>query len=259
MAMSERAGGLTVRLAASAEDLARVQRLRWRVFVEEMGASGDAGGSGLETDTYDAYCDHLMVVATDPATGAEQVVGTYRLLREHIAQRRDGFYTAREFDLGPLVKGRRGTGQLLELGRSCVLPEYRTSHTISLLWRGISLYAAQHGVSSLFGCASFPGTDPAVHAAGLSYLAHRFLAPNRLRPTVRAGLGVPLEQLVRGSYDERRALMSLPPLVKGYLRTGAMFGDGAYVDHVFGTIDVCVVLPLAQLTERYAARFHVAA
>lgn len=253
---------LAVRLARNGTDLAAVQHLRWQVFVEEMGAtiSPDDAATGLERDPYDAICDHLLVTDEDPLTGECRVVGTYRLLRESVAGRHRGFYSAGEFDLGPLLRHARGApGELLELGRSCVLPAYRTSQTISLLWRGISQYLSRHSIACLFGCASFAGTDPAIHAASLSYLAHHCLAPADQRPKLLPGRGVDLARLEPGAYDERRALLGLPPLIKGYLRAGATFGEGACIDHEFGTIDVCVVLPVERMTNRYASRFNVAA
>lgn len=253
-------GGLTVRLARDENDLAAVQRLRWQVFfAERQGEAVLAAADHVDRDEYDPLCDHLLVIDSDAAPG-DQVVGTYRLLREAVALRHAGFYTAGEFDIGVLIGERaRRRGELLELGRSCVLPAYRTSATISLLWRGIAGYIARHDIALMFGCASFSGTDPRAHAAGLSYLHHNHLAAPEERPVVRVGKGVPLEMLERGSYDERRAMLQLPPLVKGYLRAGAKFGDGAFVDHAFGTIDVCVVMPVELISGRYAARFSVAA
>lgn len=250
---------LTIRLARDSADLAAVQRLRWDVFVEEMGASPLAPATGLEADPFDELCDHLLVTDELSGTDESRVVGTYRLLRESVAMPHGGFYSSTEFDLSQLVSYCRGMGELLELGRSCVLPAYRTSQTISLLWRGISDYLSQHRIAAMLGCASFAGTDAAEHAAGLSYLAHNHLAAADLRPRLLPGLGIPLNQLERGTYDERRALMGLPPLIKGYLRAGATFGEGAFVDESFKTIDVCVILPVKDLSTRYASRFNVAA
>lgn len=247
---------LSIRLAEREEDLAAVQRLRWQVFFDEMGAAGAAAQQSLDQDRFDELCDHLLVIdETNP--GDPRVVGTYRLLREGIARAHGGFYSAGEFDLSPLHAGGAHGGELLELGRSCVLPPYRTSATISLLWRGIAEYIARHRIRLLFGCASFAGIDPAPHAAALSLIHHRYLASAEQRPHVREGIA--LEQLPEGAYDERRALFQLPPLIKGYLRCGARFGDGAFVDREFNTIDVCVVMPVEAITGRYAARFSVAA
>lgn len=251
---------LSLRLAEDENDLLAVQRLRWRVFYAEMGAGAPAAQpADLDRDAYDPLCDHLLVIDRDAPEG-ECVVGTYRLLRESIAKRTLGFYSAGEFDLGVLSRGRdHAAGELLELGRSCVLPPYRTSATISLLWRGIADYIARHDIALMFGCASFAGTDPHSHAAALSYLHHRHLAPADQRPTVLPGLGVAMDLLAIGSYDERRALLGLPPLIKGYMRAGAKFGDGAFVDRQFNTIDVCVVMPVELISDRYAARFSAAA
>lgn len=249
---------LTIRLANHADDLAAAQRLRWRVF---MADGGTAAGSGSERDQdpFDTLCDHLLVVDERGDAGQPLVVGTYRLLRQSVAARNGGFYSAGEFDLAPLMRHSAEAGELLELGRSCVLPAYRTSQTIALLWHGIARYLGDHAIGAMFGCASFAGTDPAVHAASLSLLAHRYLAPADRRPGVLQGKGIALAQLPSGSYDERRALLGLPPLVKGYIRAGARFGDGAFVDHAFGTIDVCVLLPVQMVSKRYATRFNVAA
>lgn len=256
---------LSLRLVQDERELTAVQRLRWQVFYAERGAGSEADAprpEHLDADVYDPLCDHLLVIDEDAPAG-EQVVGTYRLLRECVARRSFGFYSAGEFDLRPLT-GAGGSGELLELGRSCVLPPYRTSGTISLLWRGIADYIARYDISLMFGCASFAGTDPEAHAAALSYLHHHHLAPAEQRPAVLPGhvdegRGIALERQPLGSYDERRALMGLPPLVKGYMRVGAKFGEGAYVDHAFNTIDVCVVMPVDLIAGRYAARFSVAA
>lgn len=254
------ASRLAVRMADSSEDIAAVQRLRWRVFHEEMGAQyAGSMASNLDSDVYDPLCDHLLVIAVD-GNGDKEVVGTYRLLREAVAKRSFGFYSASEFDIATLERGpHRPKGDLLELGRSCVLAPYRTSATIQLLWRGIAEYIARHRIGLMFGCASFPGTDPDAHGAALSWLYHHHLAPEHLRPHVHANCGVAMERLARGNYDDRRALYQLPPLIKGYLRAGARFGDGAFVDREFNTVDVCVIMPVEALTERYATRFSLAA
>lgn len=250
---------LALRLARDAADLAAVQRLRWQVFYEEMGASAEIGAAiGLDADPFDDLCDHLLVIDRDAAQG-EAVIGTYRLLRENIARAHGGFYSADEFEIGMLGKGAAGRGELLELGRSCVLPPYRTSATISLLWRGIGDYIARHRIALLFGCASFPGTEAELHAAALSYLFANHLAPEELRPRVHPARAARWTALDPASYDPRRALLAMPPLVKAYLRVGAMVGDGAFVDHAFNTVDVCVVMPVEKMSERYAARFSVAA
>ncbi len=223
---AHRAGALEVRLATSDIEIAAAQRLRYRIFFEEEGAraSEEARVSGLDIDVYDSVCDHLLVF--DHAQAGAPVVGTYRLLRQDVAARHGGFYSAGEFDLGPLLAG-AGTGlQLLELGRSCVAAAYRDAPTISLLWRGVASYLKAHGIGHMFGCGSLHGVDVGEHARSLAYLHHHHLAPPEL-----------------------------PPLIKGYLRVGAMIGDGGSVDRDFNTIDVFVIMPVDRITERYAARY----
>ena len=248
-----RAGQLDVRLACSDAEIAAAQALRYRVFHEEMGAEASdiARQLGRDIDAYDDHCDHLLVI--DHAESGPGVVGTYRLLRQEVADLHSGFYSEGEFDLSPLVETAAGNGQLLELGRSCVAPQWRTHATISLLWRGIASYLRLHGISHMFGCASLHGAEPRAHAAELSYLHHHHLAPPRLRATATCRADVDL--LTPGSYDVRAAQRALPPLVKGYLRVGAMVGDGAFVDRQFNTVDMFVVMPVEAITSRYLDRF----
>ncbi|WP_310495949.1 GNAT family N-acyltransferase [Sandarakinorhabdus sp.] len=255
-----RAGDLEVRLAQGSGEIAAAQRLRYQVFYEEMGAhAGDAArASGTDADDYDALCDHLLVI-DHAGPGRPQVVGTYRLLRQDVAEAHRGFYSAGEFDLAPLLAQSRPGAQLLELGRSCVAPAFRTSATISLLWRGIASYLSRHGIGHLFGCASLYGTDPMLHAAELSYLFQNHLAPPELRARALPPHRVELNRLPSASIDVRATQRALPPLVRGYLRVGAMVGDGAFVDYQFNTVDVFVVMPVDRITSRYAARFGAAA
>ncbi len=252
-----RQGRLDVRLAATEAEVTAAQALRYRIFYEEMGArpapaqAAAVAATLLDTDPYDAFCDHLLVIDHDGFH--PQVVGTYRLLRQQVARMHRGFYSAGEYDLSPLVRTSSTRGQLLELGRSCVAPEHRNSATISLLWRGIASYLEAHRIGFMFGCASLHGTDPAQHATELSYLVHHHLAPPELR--ARALDHRAMDLLPAGSYDSRAAQRALPPLLKGYLRVGAMVGDGAFVDSQFNTVDVFVVMPVERITRRYLDRF----
>ncbi len=252
-----RQGKLDVRIATSEEEIAAAQALRYRIFYDEMGAvpSDWMRAKARDIDPYDSICDHLLVIDHGD-DGKPHVVGTYRLLRQVVATMHRGFYSAGEYDLSPLLQTSASGGQLLELGRSCVAPEYRNTTTITLLWRGIVSYLSTHGIGYMFGCASLHGTDPAHHAAELSYLYHHHLAPPELR--ARALEHVPMNRLVAGTYDVKAASRALPPLIKGYLRVGAMIGDGAFVDTQFNTVDVFVVMPVDRITRRYHDRMVLA-
>jgi len=246
---------LAVRLADDDQDVMAAQRLRHRIFFDDMGATA-AAPEGRDIDRYDPLCDHLLV--EDLAVPGKPVVGTYRLLRQSIADRHFGFYSAAEFNLDAIVAhAHRERMELLELGRSCVDPAYRDAATIQMLWRGIATYLRRHRIGHMFGCASFHGTDPDEHAIGLSLLAHDHLAPADVRASAIGG--VDMARLPIGGYDARLAQRHLPPLIKAYLRVGALVGHGAFVDHEFNSIDVFMLMPVAGIAARYAGRFEVAA
>ena len=249
-------GSLEVRFAQDSGEIAAAQALRFRVFYEEMQASPDAIAqvTRRDTDLFDDICDHLLVVDHD-LPPAEAVVGTYRLLRQDVANRCGGFYSAGEYDLAPLLGGSWGAQGFLELGRSCVHPAYRTNATIQLLWRGITRYLDVHAIEVMFGCASFKGTRPEEHQVALSYLRGNHLAPAHCRVRAQPDKFIEMDVVRAETYSRRDALRGLPPLIKAYLRLGAFVGDGAVIDHVFGTTDVFILLPVDRIAERYFNRF----
>jgi len=261
-----RIGSLEVRLATRKSEIRRAQRLRYRVFYEEMAAipSGAALLKRRDIDAYDRICDHLLVIdhaATDAKPFRKprpRVVGTYRLLRQDRAEAEGGFYSAGEYDLAPLLE-RHPDKRFLELGRSCVLRPYRTKRTVELLWHGIWAYVLHHRIDAMIGCASLEGTDPDRLALSLSFLHHHARAPEAWRAAALPERFVPMDRLAREAVDPRAALAGLPPLIKGYLRVGATFGDGAVVDRQFGTTDVLVVLPVTAIAARYIGHFGAGA
>jgi putative hemolysin len=239
-----------VRLAESAAELDAVQALRFDIFYGDMGATPSAETSALrrDVDGLDDICDHLLVIDRARSNGKPHIVGTYRLLRRSVAERHDGFYSASEFDLSALDQY---PGEILELGRSCVAPDYRGRAVMQILWRGIADYVSQHGIGLMFGCASFPGTDPAMFAPALSLLHADCLAPEQWRPRALEDRYVAMDILNRKTLNERRTLASMPPLLKGYLRLGGVVGDGAVIDYQFGTTDVCLLVETEKVTEKY--------
>ena len=245
-----RAGHLGLRLATTPAETDALQALRYRVFYEEMGAVPDSAtaASGRDAARFDHFADHLIVVDHALGCGPQAVVGTYRMLQREGAAAAGGFYTAAEYDIAPLLSF---PGRLLELGRSCVDPGYRGRAVMQLLWRGIAAYVFAYDIDLMFGCASLAGTDPDGLAAELTYLHHNHLAPPALRPVAVPGRHVNMDRLPPGTVDPRRVLMSLPPLIKGYLRLGAMVGGGAVIDRQFNTIDVAVVVKTDLVTDKY--------
>jgi putative hemolysin len=243
-------GALEVRLATNAAEVEAAQRLRYDVFYKEMSAkpSPEMLATGRDFDEFDPICEHLLIFDNDDGG---KVVATYRLMREYAAAKSPkGFYTAGEYDIAAMLKAREGQ-RLLELGRSCVLQDYRTGPTMQLLWRGLLVYLIRHDVSLMFGCASLPGTDPKALALELSYLHHFHAAPERDRVRALADRYVSMNMMPKDQIDEAEALRALPPLVKGYVRSGAQIGDGAVVDYQFGTTDVFIYFPIANVHPRW--------
>ena len=251
-------GDLDVRLATTKLEIRLAQKLRYRVFFEEGGAEPNriARVIGRDVCPFDRVCDHLIVVdsAIARADGGPTVAGAYRLLRGDVAEANFGFYSAREFDVASLAARHPGK-RLLELGRSCVAPGYRGKRTLELLWRGIWAYARHHRIDVMFGCASFPGADPAEHAAALRFLRADRPADDLWDVRPLAGRAVDLTPTDDGPADPRAAIRALPPLIKGYWRLGAKFGPQAVVDQSFGATDIFAVMPVAEIEPRYLAHF----
>jgi len=158
-----------------------------------------------------------------------------------------GFYSANEYDLSNLL---RHGGQVLELGRTCLDPVYRGGAALLHLWQGIGRYVEERDIDTLFGVASFPGVDPDTVAQALSYLHHNHRAPVEIRSTATGPDAIQLVQIASDCVDRRAAMIQMPPLIKSYLRAGGVVGDGAFIDRRFNTIDVCMILQTAQLSER---------
>lgn len=235
----------TVRLAQTQEEIVQAQKLRYSVFYEEQGAKPTEAmqAQKRDFDDFDDITDHLIVLNED-----EEIVGTYRLLRQNVAQKHGRFYSDDEYDLTNLINSKQS---LLELGRSCVLAEYRTQPVLNTLWKGIADYITENKVDLLFGCASFQGIDVQSIAKQLSYLHHFHATDDAIKPIAIPERYVDMNLIDKSEIEERRAFASLPPLIKGYLRLGATIGDGAVIDVQFNTIDVCIVVQTSLMTERY--------
>lgn len=240
---------LSLRLATGPDDLRAAARLRYEVFVEELGGDGPLvdHAARLERDRFDADCDHLVLVDNRRDAAAHQnVVGVYRLIRCEAAARIGQFYSEDEYDLTVLRdSGRR----LLELGRSCIHRDYRGGAAMFHLWTGLADYVREHRIEVLFGVASFHGTDAQALALPLSYLHHTHLAPEPLRVRAREGHFQPMDLMPAAEIDRAAAVRAIPALIKGYLRLGGVVGEGAFVDHAFNTTDVCLIVDTARLSD----------
>ncbi len=244
------AGRFTVRLAEGDQDVLAAQRLRYRVFVEEMGATPteENRAERRESDRFDPYFEHLLLIdrECDDPDKELGVVGVYRLMRGARAREGIGFYGAGEYDLSKLDAYPRET---LELGRSCVDADYRGGAGMHLLWSGLGAYVVEHEVGLMFGVASFHGTDTAPIAQALSYLHHFHLAPEDLRVRALPESYTDMAILPPEAVDRTEALRQMPTLMKGYIRIGGYVGEGAFIDREFNTVDVCLLMDTSRMVQ----------
>ena len=257
-----RIGSLEVRIAQTASEVRRAQRLRFAVFYEEMSAEADPKTlrTKRDADEFDPICDHIIVVdheTPEGVTGRPKIVGTYRALRSEVANASNGFYSAAEFDLKSMLAKNWDKG-FCEVGRSCVLPEYRDRRTMEALWTGLWAYAVLYDIDVYFGVASFEGADPKVHKEALDLLNAIAKPPENWRVSARPDVGELIDYADVKPEEQKRLLSGLPPLIKGYLRIGAYVGEGVFVDHQFGTTDVMIITLIDQTPERYKQHFRQA-
>lgn len=242
-----------VRVAGSPADLRAAQRLRYEVFVAELGGDGPLvdHAERLERDRFDPFCEHVVLLDISRGDDPEdQMVGVYRVMTEEGAARAGQYYCADEYDLAPLLSSGR---KVLELGRSCLHPDYRGGAAIYYLWNGLARFTLERRIEVLFGVASFHGTDVAALAEPLANLHHRYLAPPDLRVRTQPDHYQNLDLIPADRIDRARAMRATPALIKGYLRLGGFVGDGAFVDHAFNTVDICLVLDTARMNPRQRA------
>ena len=239
---------LEVLWARHADEVQAAQQLRWRVFVQEMGArlTPPAGTPPrLDVDVFDAHCEHLLVRTVETADQAAQVVGTYRVLTPAAARRVGGLYSDGEFDLVRLARLRP---QLAELGRSCTAPEWRRGGVMLMLWSQLGSFMHRNAIERVVGCASVPMHDGGHLAADLWHtLRHTHLAT--ADEQVRPRLPLPVHQLGTGRTAEP------PALIKGYLKCGGkVLGPPAW-DPDFGTADLPMMLRLSDMPAPHRRRF----
>ncbi len=233
--------GYTVALARSEEEVREAQRLRYKVFVEELGAHVKTRLQGHDIDHFDPFCEHLIV----RESGADRIVGTYRILSPEAARRVGSYYSESEFYINRLQNLR---SRMVEVGRSCIHPDHRSGAVITLLWAGLADYMVNNNYEYLMGCASIGMADGGHNAANLfAQLDPAHMAPAEYRSFPLHGL--PFERLANG----QPAL--IPPLIKGYLRVGAWVCSEPAWDPDFNTADLLLLLPMSRMNPRYMRHF----
>jgi putative hemolysin len=232
---------LTFSLARTVAEIAEAQRIRYKVFGEEMGANLPSAALGLDIDRFDEFCDHLLV--RDHSN--DKVVGTYRILPPEQAHIAGGYYSETEFDLSRLMHLR---DRMAEVGRSCVHPDYRDGATITQLWAGLADYIGKHGHEYMIGCASISMADGGHYAASVYNKVHKLhAAPAEYH--VYPHCRLPLESL------NQNLEVAIPPLIKGYLRLGAYVAGEPAWDPEFNCADVFILMPVSRMNSRYAKHF----
>jgi putative hemolysin len=228
-------------LARTGAEMEEAQRIRFKVFAEEMGAKLPNPEQGLDVDRFDHYCDHLLVRDNND----NKVVGTYRILPPEQALKAGGYYSEGEFDMSRLAHLR---DRMVEVGRSCVHPDYRDGATITQLWSGLADYIGKHGHEYLIGCASISMSDGGHYAASVYNKVHKLhAAPTEY--SVFPHCRLPLESL------NQNLDVAIPPLIKGYLRLGAQIAGEPAWDPDFNCADLFILLPVSRMNERYAKHF----
>lgn len=240
-ARSNQPANYRVRLAGSEADVRAAQFLRFVVFNLELREGLEAAyETCLDSDRFDAVCDHLLV--ENAATG--EVVGTYRLQTGSAAARNHGYYSEQEFEFAPYGPLRP---HLIELGRACIQEDHRNFTVLNLLWKGIAQYAANHDAFYLIGCSSLTSLDPGLGAAAYEQLKDSLVEePFRTRPT--PAFLCPMETV-------SRVTPKIPRLLGAYLTVGAKICGPPALDREFKTIDFLTLMDLRQLSPRAMQRF----
>ena len=238
------------KIAETTEEFHSAQRLRYEVFVKELGGAGPLVDheNALEKDELDPYFDHLILYdLAKPICSTSRVVGVYRLLPHDKAMQLGKFYSEVEYDLEPLKSSGR---RLLELGRSCLHQDYRGGSAMFYLWQALSDYVLERDIEILFGVASLHGTDISKLAEPLSLLHYNHLAPIDLRVQAKDPNSHRMDLIHPSDLNRSKAMISVPSLIKAYLRLGGVVGKDAYIDYAFNTTDVCLILDTKKLNTR---------
>ncbi|MBQ8660620.1 MAG: GNAT family N-acetyltransferase [Alphaproteobacteria bacterium] len=245
-----------VRLAKTEAEVVAAQKLRYKIFFEEDGAkpSEEVEKEKRDFDEFDLYCDHLIAIDKNAGNDPEDyVIGTYRLMRKVGAKSVGKWYSQAEFDV---EKFNDYDGEVLELGRACVHKDFRSKVVMQMLWNGLAAYMFDFDIKLMFGCGSFLGTDVNSAKEALSYLYYNHTADGKLEINARTENAVPYPLVPKEEIDERKAFISLPTMIKGYLRVGCKVSKSIFVDYSFNTFDVCIIFETKNLKQSYLEHYE---
>lgn len=239
------AGDYILKLAKTKEELEKVYKLRYEELLLSYNKA-NVNEEGIFIDKYDPLCDHL--ICYDRVN--DEVAGTYRLVLQKHIESIGSFVTEEEYDITKLKQE-----NLLELGRAVVKEEYRNGAVIMLLWKGLIRYAMLHDVKYMFGTGSFHGLNPYDYDHALTYIYYNHLSPEEIRVSAKTDAKSSLNLVPMEELDAKKAKQQLPALIKGYIKIGATFGDEAFLDYSFNSLDVFVLFDVEKVNPKILQRF----
>lgn len=247
-------GSLSTRLAVNEAELKEAQKIRYKVFCDEFSARQHTKlDTSLEQEHHDLICDHLLVLDKSDENNPK-TVGTQRFLVKQSKDTHLQFRSQTEFDLEDLA-ARHPEKRFMELGRSCILEPYRSKRTMELMWHGTWSYAVNNKVDVMTGCASFYAQSPEEISLALGFLSTLTSNSPEWQVSATSSNNIAIKQYEKMVTDPKKAIRTLPPLIKGYLRLGAYFSDTVVTDEDFGTIDIAVILPVKNINPRYVSYY----
>jgi putative hemolysin len=243
-----------VKLADSKNEIKSAQKLRYQVFFSERNKKKifNIDNFRKDSDKYDNYCDHIVVIHKKSKFSRNKIVGTYRLLKQSVAENKSGFYSSEEYDLTKLLNSNKYFN-MLELSRSCISKDFRNKNVLQLMWKEIYKYIENNKVDAMFGTASFLDTNLYNLSNQLIYLNNSHKMPNEIMVNALDKCRAKIDYS-RNIKMNLKLVKSLPTLIKGYLKLNAYIGDGAVVDHKFKTTDIFVFLPVNDINYQYVKK-----
>ena len=241
-----------IRFTQNKNELIESQKLRHKVFIEEMGGSKKnlSVVSNLESDKFDEFCRHLIIIdhKNSKQLPNGKIIAVTRLMLTKDSKNGIGFYSSQEFNLNPITSTNK---ECLEIGRTCIDHEYRNTLILHYLWIELGSFCSKRGVEILFGVASFSGNNIKKIEMALSHIHNDYLAPPKIRPMALEHGYIKMSIIPKDEINKSNALKQMPSLLKSYLRLGAKVGEGAFVDKEMNTIDILIMIDVSNMTNKY--------
>lgn len=239
-------GNYIVKTAETKEELIATFKLRYTVYGAFYSKKPDRP---IDVDEFDKNADHIIVINKE----LNKVVGTYRILSsDHV----DSFYTEREFNIDEFKKT---AGRIAEMGRATVDTEARSGVVITLLWRGVAEYIKLVEAEHLIGCATFWTNDKTVALDAWHYFNQiGVLLKTKTTPckeNIIDNWAELIETTSRTPEEIQAIKKSLPPLVKSYIKAGAIFGSEPARDNKLSSYDFLATCKMSDLSQNLVKKY----